>query len=141
MMNLDSYTPKGNEIVLELNQTIETASGILLAKPKQDRVMKILLAGELAGEDYQPGTWVLMGPGGAVDIPFRTKDGKVIIGVQTSVHSILGIYAKDEATEDKVYVDGGDSDEVRTSADDDNSPPPSNIIENAGMGLGDFGPN
>ena len=127
MIKLKNYTPIGNDILLKVAQTSTSPRGILLPNPQQDRIMQVLKTGSLVN-DIVPGTWVLVGPmGQGIDIPMKDHEGKTVYTVQTSVHSVIGLYDK-EKDEDIVFMAG----ETQESPDLERVGP-QNIIDNPGI--------
>ena len=126
-MRLDEYTPLGNDILVEVKEVEKTKAGVLLPQPQRDRIMKVLKVGSVV-DGCKPGDWVLIGPhGNGVELPFVDGDGVNVLTFQTGIHSIIGIYDKQD-DEDKVFMSQPEGPVMENG-----QPGPSNIIDNPGI--------
>ena len=125
-MRLKNYSPIGHDVLLRVKSSHKTASGIIMPNPAQDRVMQVAKTGPLVNI-FKEGEWVLVGPGGSgIDMTILNENNEKELFVQTSVHSIIGIYQKED-DEDQIFVISSDGKPVKDTV------PEKNIIDNPGI--------
>ena len=129
MIRLEAYRPLGNDVLLQVKEVTKSRAGVLLPQPKRDRIMKVLRTGSLV-DGVKPGDWILVGPHGqGVEFTVADGDGEKILAFQTSVHSIIGLYDKDETNEDQVFM----TEDPDQRMPHEEAPGPKNIIDNPGI--------
>lgn len=98
-MKLANYHPAGNEILMELKEFSTSAAGVLLVKPNQEKIMKILKVGPtvtihnpLTGAVAKPGDYCLPMSPNMMQFKFEMPDGTEIQAVQTKEFGIAAFY-------------------------------------------------
>tara|TARA_R100001086_G_scaffold240206_3_gene166113 strand:- start:2141 stop:2563 length:423 start_codon:yes stop_codon:yes gene_type:complete len=132
MMRLKNYEPRANDVLVKVSQTQTSPGGIIMPSAQKDMIMEVLKVGSLVDETVKPGMHVLV-MGSGYDFPMEDEKGNQVLVIQTSVHSIAGIYDKD-SDEDTVFMINEHGDAVGNN----DSPGPSNIIDNPGIDQGTF---
>lgn len=133
MMKLKNYAPAGNEILLQLIEYSTSAAGVVLVKPDQEKVMRVLKVGPtvtilnpLTGQTVKPGDFAMPMSPNMLQFEFLLEDGSKISAVQTKEFGIASFYAPDK-DETKFFA-------VSTSSPEDYSKTRDlNIIDNPGL--------
>lgn len=130
-MKLSNYTPSGHDLLVKIEQTNKTPSGIIMPNPRTDRVVEIVGVGALAKEQFKIGQFVLVGPAGDV-FPMVDDNGNTIAVSQIMAQQVMGTYDK-SPDETEVYMTDQHGNPV---IEDSNEP--SNILDNPGLNKSTF---
>ena len=132
-MKLKNYAPAGNEILLELKEYSKSATGVILVKPDQEKIMKVLKVGPtvtilnpLTGTTVKPGDFALPMAPNMMQFEFTLEDGSKIQAVQTKEFGIASFYLPDADETQFCIVPGKNDKEYPVSRD-------LNIIDNPGI--------